>query len=189
MARTSPGSRAAARRAQGHLAILPDHVAVRRILGPRERQIGGAARSARRTFPPVVGYARRQRRDRNARRPILKSVGLEGYEHTLALEPVLWSASRLEIGVATRPVAAPGLSRRADAGTRQRWSPCGSPISRAMRCATITRWSLSSTTWSSCSASPTRISVIHWGQVIAEGTPVELRSNLWVRVSDLGKAA
>ncbi len=33
-----------------------------------------------------------------------------------------------------------------------------------------------------------RISVIHWGQVIAEGTPVELRSNPWVRVSDLGKA-
>ena len=33
-----------------------------------------------------------------------------------------------------------------------------------------------------------RISVIHWGQVIAEGTPEDLRSNQWVRVSDLGKA-
>ena len=34
-----------------------------------------------------------------------------------------------------------------------------------------------------------RISVIHWGQVIAEGTPVELRENPWVRRSGLGAAA
>ncbi len=32
-----------------------------------------------------------------------------------------------------------------------------------------------------------RISVIHWGQVIAEGTPDDLRSDEWVRQSDLGK--
>ena len=31
-----------------------------------------------------------------------------------------------------------------------------------------------------------RISVIHWGQVIAEGTPDELRENPWVRRSNLG---
>lgn len=34
-----------------------------------------------------------------------------------------------------------------------------------------------------------RISVIHWGQVIAEGTPAELTRNEWVRASDLGKVA
>jgi branched-chain amino acid transport system ATP-binding protein len=34
-----------------------------------------------------------------------------------------------------------------------------------------------------------RISVIHWGQVIAEGTPDELRANPWVRASQLGDAA
>jgi branched-chain amino acid transport system ATP-binding protein len=34
-----------------------------------------------------------------------------------------------------------------------------------------------------------KISVIHWGQVIAEGTPDELMRNEWVRASDLGKAA
>ncbi|QDY99713.1 ABC transporter ATP-binding protein [Nitratireductor mangrovi] len=34
-----------------------------------------------------------------------------------------------------------------------------------------------------------RISVIHWGQVIAEGTPDELRSNKWVRRSALGETA
>ncbi len=33
-----------------------------------------------------------------------------------------------------------------------------------------------------------RISVIHWGQVIAEGTPEALRANNWVRASELGKA-
>lgn len=34
-----------------------------------------------------------------------------------------------------------------------------------------------------------RISVIHWGQVIAEGTPDELRENPWVQRSNLGALA
>jgi branched-chain amino acid transport system ATP-binding protein len=34
-----------------------------------------------------------------------------------------------------------------------------------------------------------RISVIHWGQVIAEGAPDELRANRWVQASNLGKLA
>jgi branched-chain amino acid transport system ATP-binding protein len=34
-----------------------------------------------------------------------------------------------------------------------------------------------------------RISVIHWGQVIARGTSAELRQNPWVRGSNLGKLA
>jgi branched-chain amino acid transport system ATP-binding protein len=34
-----------------------------------------------------------------------------------------------------------------------------------------------------------RISVIHWGQVIAEGTPEQLQTDKWVRASDLGKVA
>ena len=34
-----------------------------------------------------------------------------------------------------------------------------------------------------------RISVIHWGQVIARGTPEALRENAWVRASNLGKLA
>jgi branched-chain amino acid transport system ATP-binding protein len=34
-----------------------------------------------------------------------------------------------------------------------------------------------------------RISVIHWGQVIAEGTPSELRENPWVQRSSLGGPA
>jgi branched-chain amino acid transport system ATP-binding protein len=34
-----------------------------------------------------------------------------------------------------------------------------------------------------------RISVVHWGQVIAEGTPAELRANTWVQASNLGKLA
>ena len=34
-----------------------------------------------------------------------------------------------------------------------------------------------------------RISVIHWGQVIAEGTPGELRENPWVQRSNLGALA
>lgn len=33
------------------------------------------------------------------------------------------------------------------------------------------------------------IAVIHWGQVIARGTPDELRANPWVQASNLGKLA
>jgi branched-chain amino acid transport system ATP-binding protein len=31
------------------------------------------------------------------------------------------------------------------------------------------------------------ISVIHWGQVIARGTPAALRQNPWVESSNLGR--
>ena len=34
-----------------------------------------------------------------------------------------------------------------------------------------------------------RISVIHWGQVVARGTPQELQQNEWVRRSNLGRFA
>ena len=34
-----------------------------------------------------------------------------------------------------------------------------------------------------------KISVIHWGQVIAEGSPAELRTNKWVQRSALGEVA
>lgn len=34
-----------------------------------------------------------------------------------------------------------------------------------------------------------RISVIHWGQVVAEGTPAELQANKWVRRSSLAEGA
>jgi branched-chain amino acid transport system ATP-binding protein len=34
-----------------------------------------------------------------------------------------------------------------------------------------------------------RISVIHWGQVVARGTPRELQANEWVRRSNLGRFA
>jgi branched-chain amino acid transport system ATP-binding protein len=33
-----------------------------------------------------------------------------------------------------------------------------------------------------------RVSVIHWGQVIARGTPAELRANPWVQRSALVEA-
>jgi len=32
------------------------------------------------------------------------------------------------------------------------------------------------------------VAVLHWGQVIARGTPDELRENAWVRRSSLGAA-
>jgi branched-chain amino acid transport system ATP-binding protein len=32
-----------------------------------------------------------------------------------------------------------------------------------------------------------RISVLHWGQVIARGSPNDLQENSWVKRSNLGK--
>ena len=32
-----------------------------------------------------------------------------------------------------------------------------------------------------------RISVIHWGQVVAHGLPAELRANAWVQRANLGR--
>ena len=32
-----------------------------------------------------------------------------------------------------------------------------------------------------------RISVLHWGQIVARGTPIELQKNEWVKRSNLGK--
>jgi branched-chain amino acid transport system ATP-binding protein len=34
-----------------------------------------------------------------------------------------------------------------------------------------------------------RISVIHWGQVVARGAPHELQQNEWVKRSNLGRFA
>ena len=34
-----------------------------------------------------------------------------------------------------------------------------------------------------------RISVIHWGQVVARGSPNELQQNEWVKRSNLGRFA
>ena len=33
------------------------------------------------------------------------------------------------------------------------------------------------------------VSVMHWGQIIAEGTPAALREDKWVRASNLGSLA
>jgi branched-chain amino acid transport system ATP-binding protein len=34
-----------------------------------------------------------------------------------------------------------------------------------------------------------RISVLHWGQIVARGTPAELQQNEWVKRSNLGRFA
>ena len=118
---------------------------------------------------------------------ILKSVGLEGYEHTLASSLSYGQRRALEIGVALAPsprlvfldeptqgLGSDGRVRLADLVQSLRDDYTLVIIEHDMEF--LFRLA-------------DRISVIHWGQVIAEGTPVELRSNPWVRVSDLGKAA
>lgn len=117
---------------------------------------------------------------------ILNSVGLAGHEHTLASSLSYGQRRALEIGVALAPdprlvfldeptqgMGSDGRIRLADLvqSLRDRYTLV--IIEHDMDFL----FRLADT-----------ISVIHWGQVIAGGTPEQLRSNPWVRVSDLGKA-
>lgn len=117
---------------------------------------------------------------------ILKSVGLAGDEHTLASSLSYGQRRALEIGVALAPdprlVFLDEPTQGMGADGRIRLAALVESLGENYTLVIIEHdmdflFSLAN-----------RISVIHWGQVIAEGTPEELRSNPWVRVSDLGKA-
>jgi len=118
---------------------------------------------------------------------ILKSVGLDGHERTPAASLSYGQRRALEIGVALAPsprlvfldeptqgLGSDGRLRLADLVQSLRDTYTLVIIEHDMEF--LFRLA-------------DRISVIHWGQIIAEGTPAELRSNPWVRVSDLGKVA
>lgn len=117
---------------------------------------------------------------------ILRSVGLAGQEHTLASSLSYGQRRALEIGVALAPeprlvfldeptqgMGSDGRIRLADLVQSLRETYTLVIIEHDMDFL----FRLADT-----------ISVIHWGQVIAQGTPQELKANPWVRVSDLGKA-
>ena len=120
-------------------------------------------------------------------RDILVKVGLRGRETTLAADLPYGSRRALEIGVAlaarprlvfldepTQGLGADGRAHLADLIAELRRAYTLVIIEHDMNFL----FSLAE-----------KISVIHWGQVIAEGTPEELMRNEWVRASDLGRAA
>ncbi len=95
----------------------------------------------------------------------------------------------LEIAVALAARAAAAVPRRADRRPRQRRHARGSPSwSRELQAARSPS-SIIEHDMQFLFGLADRISVIHWGQVIARGTPAELRANPWVQRSNLGALA
>jgi branched-chain amino acid transport system ATP-binding protein len=120
-------------------------------------------------------------------RDILAQVGLRDRERTLAADLPYGQRRALEIGVAlaakprvvfldepTQGLGADGRANLADL------------IAELKRSYTLVIIEHDMTFLFGLAE---KISVIHWGQVISEGTPEELMRNEWVRSSDLGKVA
>ncbi|MEP6941313.1 MAG: ABC transporter ATP-binding protein [Betaproteobacteria bacterium] len=116
---------------------------------------------------------------------VLAGVGLRGKEHTQAKNLSYGDRRALEIGVAlaSQPKVlcldepTSGLGREATARLAD--------LIRGLR-GTLTIVAIEHDMAFLFALADT-IAVIHWGQVIAQGTPAELRENLWVKNSNLGK--
>ena len=115
----------------------------------------------------------------------LERVGLRGKEHVPAKQLSYGDRRALEIGVAlaaepgvlcldepTSGLGTEGTARLADLMLSLKGSLTIVAIEHDMNFL----FGLADT-----------VAVIHWGQVIARGTPAELRENPWVRASNLGK--
>ena len=131
----------------------------------------------------AIGDARRVAPARERAAQVLADVGLAGKEDVKAKSLSYGDRRALEIGVAlaadprllfldepTAGLGAEGLARVADLIRRLRGRLTLVVIEHDMRFL----FGLAD-----------RISVVHWGQVIARGTPAELKANPWVRRSAL----
>lgn len=118
---------------------------------------------------------------------LLKRVGLGGSERTLAADLSYGQRRALEIGVALAPdpriVFLDEPTQGLGSDGRERLAELVGELRDSYTLVIIEH------DMNFLFKLADRVSVIHWGQVIAEGTPDELRSNSWVRASDLGKAA
>lgn len=125
----------------------------------------------------------RQRSAYDEAEAILRRVGLAGKERTTSRSLSYGERRALEIGVAlaarpqllfldepTAGLGTEGTARLADLVQALKQQVTMVVIEHDMRFL----FSLAD-----------RVSVVHWGQVIAEGTPAELRENPWVRRSTL----
>ncbi len=117
----------------------------------------------------------------------LSRVGLAGHEHVNAKAMSYGQRRALEIGVAlaTEPkilfIDEPTAGLGADATSRL------ADLIRELK--TTTTIVMIEHDMRFLFALADRISVIHWGQVITEGTPAELKENPWVQRSNLGALA
>ena len=185
-ARTSPACSSHRIAAQGRRALVPDHDAVRRIHRARERH----GRSARVSRPRLRHAPRRRRRSRLSPKARWKSsptVGLADKADIRAKDLSYGDRRALEIAVAlaqsprvlcldepTSGLGSDGVQRLAALVGRLKGKLTIVAIEHDMEFL----FSLAD-----------RISVIHWGQVVARGTPHELQQNEWVKRSNLGRFA
>ena len=116
---------------------------------------------------------------------ILEMVGLKGHEHEDALKLSYGNRRALEIGVALAPEPRLLFLDEPTAGMGAEATARLSNLVRDLKAHyTIVVIEHDMKFLFSLADS---ISVIHWGQVIARGTPAELRANKWVQASNLGK--
>ena len=185
-ARTSPGLSPHRIAAQGRRALVPDHDAVRRVHRARERHGRRCRRSARAAStcvapPPATAASPK------ARCEVLATVGLADKADVRAKDLPYGDRRALEIAVAlaqrprvlcldepTSGLGSDGVQRLAALVGRLKGKLTIVAIEHDMEFL----FSLAD-----------RISVIHWGQVVARGTPHELQQNEWVKRSNLGRFA
>jgi branched-chain amino acid transport system permease protein len=176
---------AAPHRADGHLAVVPDHEPLRRHDRHGERHARSAA-VPRHGPQPVPRRLQRQSADRpGARRARPGGLADRAWDNAKALSYGDRRALEIAVALAAGPrivfldEPTSGLGAEATRNLaalvgklRQRYTIV--VIEHDMRFL----FDLAD-----------RISVIHWGQVIAEDTPAALRENKWVARSALGEVA
>ena len=116
---------------------------------------------------------------------VLARVGLRGKEHIPAKSLSYGDRRALEIGVAL--AADPGVLclDEPTSGLGREGTARLAELVRSLR-GTLTLVAIEHD-MEFLFAIADSIAVIHWGQVIARGTPAQLRENPWVRNSNLGK--
>ena len=156
--------------ARWHRALVPDHEPVRRVHALENVEVALPEFRAPVRRHPRPARRRRERARRRRARAVLAEVGLAG-KGSRRRGPVLWRSPRARDRRRARAAPARPVPRRADLGPRLRRH--GAPrrpdrgLKRRLTIVVIEH------DMGFLFGLADRISVIHWGQVIAEGTPAD----------------
>ncbi len=133
----------------------------------------------------MLGSARNDSADSSKAEQVLARVGLRGKEQVAAKNLSYGDRRALEIGVAL--AADPGVLclDEPTSGLGREATARLADLVRGLR-GTLTMIAIEHD-MDFLFGLADNIAVIHWGQVIARGTPAELRENPWVKNSSLGK--
>ena len=178
------GLAAAAHRAQGRGALVPDHDLVRRIHRARQCD-GGACRNSANAASicaaprPATAISKPRprkcwRMSASPTRPTSARRNCPMATAARSRSRWRWRRSRACSASTSRPRASAPTACSACSGSRQKLK--GKLTMIVIEHDMSFLFSLAD-----------RISVLHWGQVVARGTPMQLQNNPWVKRSNLGK--